>query len=600
MALFLFPTQGLALDERAADVLKIFNEGYMVERAVDLARELDDEDAEELLRAVSVDLDKRWIESFVDNPGSSTGITMPLIEAQSRLGDDDGMHVTLERIEAMLERSAKPEEHSFAYASLAGMWTRLGRPVRVRDLLSKMLEIAPKVPRRIVEVRNPYLGVFFSVASIQAENGWHDEAQATLNAISPRNRKERWEIARYFGVLKKVREMVGPQKPSQEENIAEVLNTFDEGVMALRAAALSRKLGDPDAVSLLRAASGDLEKRWMKNPIPHPGLSTAAATNLAKAQADLRDGHGTNLTLERIKTMLERSATPKDRCIANSFLAQMWIKLGQSEKIQPLLNEALTFPRQAENPCLDAFFGVAVLQVRKGRHDDAQATMNAIAPANEAERKKIAGFLLRLRRFGAHTLDVRSQEVLIIDSYGHMVNKATELRHKLDELEAVSLLRAVSGELEKRWTKSPDNNPVQLVGSATEVVVAQSELGDDDGMNLTLGRIEAMLERTASIEDRCSANFRLAGMWMILDQPEKIRTLMSDTLSLAQSLPRQIGEYRLPYLDIVFRAAGFLAQNGWYDDADAAVRAVGPTDDDERWHVRHSISLLNAWMKLRK
>lgn len=194
-----------AAGTRTDEVLRNFDEGSMVMKTLETVRDLTEQgnrrDAVALLRAVSGELEKRWVESLVTNPSSSAGLAAHLAKAQADLGDAAGQTRTVERIDAMLGRSSWPEDRCIANFFLAKMWMDIGRPEKARELLDEALKIGRGLPRRADGDRNPRLGIILSVAGRQAEFGWPDLAAKTLREIGPENEDERQAVAAFRAVL---------------------------------------------------------------------------------------------------------------------------------------------------------------------------------------------------------------------------------------------------------------------------------------------------------------------------------------------------------------------------------------------------------------
>lgn len=205
----LLPAATAAAGTRTGEVLRIFDEGVMVMETLEAVHDLKEQgnrrEAVALMRAVSGELEKRWVESLVTNPSSSAGLAAHLAKAQADLGDAAGQTRTIERIDAMLERSSWPEDRCIANFFLAEMWMDIGRPEKARELLDEALEIGRGLPRRADGDRNPRLGIILSVAGRQAEFGWHDLAAKTLREIAPEDEDERQAVANFRAVLDALR-----------------------------------------------------------------------------------------------------------------------------------------------------------------------------------------------------------------------------------------------------------------------------------------------------------------------------------------------------------------------------------------------------------
>jgi|GEM_PF-7082888 len=198
----------------------------------------------------------------------------------------------------------------------------------------------------------------------------------------------------------------------------------------------------------------------------------------------------------------------------------------------------------------------------------------------------LVGMLLLVPTPGA---GAQTAEILNIFNEGAMVAEALGAAEALDDgrnrPDAVSLLRAVSGELEKRWTESPVVNPSSSAGMAADLAKAQTGLGDPTGRDRTLARIDAMLDRSASAEDRCIADFFLAILWMDLNSPEKARARLDEALEIGRALPRRTDDGENPYFRTVLSVADLLGRFGWPDRAEEILREIETADADERQAV---------------
>ena len=158
---------------------------------------------------------------------------------------------------------------------------------------------------------------------------------------------------------------------------------------------------------------------------------------------------------------------------------------------------------------------------------------------------------------------------MIVEAVAH----SRELAEDGNRSDAVALLRAVSAELEKRWTESLVTSPSSSAGLASQLAKAQARLDDEAGQALTLKRIDGMIDRQASLEDRCVAKLFLASMWQDLDKPENIPPLLAEIMEIAPRLPRIDGD-RNPYLGMVLSVAGKQAELGWFDEARATLDSI--------------------------